>query len=229
MGQLSPGLVSIMAWLAAEGFQNSRCLTPSRLTSAAFFVHLTLTVRQPCSFTPSIHPMPKKSRYQMETRATTLSSWYILTDPRGTIGRTTGYLCSRSGRVDPDAEKAVPGTTSSSPLRDTSGPTTCQRLTAARLIKLERSTPDMKCNSDAEDKNQAMTLMIHVTVQDFRPLIVFYPTLVLSHNSHQVTGALPSRVSSSSPRNRRKKCGIEKPFERKITEAPADHSAYVEP
>ena len=93
-----------------------------------------------------------------------------------------------AGRVDRDAEKAVPGTTLSPP-RDTSGLTTCQRLTTTRLIRLERSTPDMKCNCDTEDKNQEMTLIIHITVQDFRPLnVLFYRTLVLSHSVHQVTG-----------------------------------------
>ena len=48
----------------------------------------------------------------------------------------------------------------------------------------------MKCNSsNAKDKYQAMTTIFHLTVQDFRPLtVVFYRTLVLSHNSHQVKG-----------------------------------------
>jgi len=85
-------------------------------------------------------------------------------------------------------KKAVPGTTSS-PLRDTSRPTTCQREATTRLNTLERSTPDLKYNSsNAEDKYQAMTMIIHLTVQDFRPITVFYRTLVLSHNSYQVTG-----------------------------------------
>ena len=177
-----------MAWLAAKGFQNSRCLTPNRLSLASIPRDLMLASRQPCSLTPPIHPRPKKNRFQLETRDTRIEYLLYPNRPhevRPDVRQAT-YAVEQAEWIATQ-KTAVLGTTSS-PLRDTSGPTTCQRETTKRLNRLERSTPDMKCNSDAEDKYQAMTLIIHITVQDFRPLNVFYRTLVLSHSVHQVTG-----------------------------------------
>ena len=160
-----------MAWLAAQGFQNLRCPTPIRLTLAASLVTMMRAPRQPCSFTPPIHPMPKKSRYQ-ETRATCIEYLLYPNRPYAVRPDVRQVTCAVEEQAEWIAtQKAVPGTTSS-PLRDTSGPTTCQRLTTTRLTRLERSTPDMKCNSDAEDKYQAIALIIHVTVQDFRPRVL---------------------------------------------------------
>ena len=247
-----------MAWLAAQGFQNLRCPTPIRLTLAASLVTMMRAPRQPCSFTPPIHPMPKKSRYQ-ETRATCIE--YLLYPNRphevrpdvrqvtcaveeqaewiatqkavpGTTlsplpcflspliypktstvpigdegiesllsqpyenGCTTGFLCSQAGSVDCDAAMPVLGTTSS-PLRDTSGPNTCQRLVMTRLVKSQLRTPDVKCNNATEDKYQAMTMIIHVTVQDFRPRVLSdsRPVPHLSPGDRRESGALLSQVN----------------------------------
>jgi len=222
-----------MAWLAAEGFQNLRCLTPIRLTLAASLVTLMRAPRQPCSFTPPIHPMPKKSRYQ-ETRATCIEYLLYPNRPHAVRPDVRQVTCAVEEQAEwiatqkaGDAAMAVLGTTSS-PLRDTvdpqhvrrsygssryyivsteghSGPTTCQRLVMIRLVKLELSTPDVKCNNATEDKYQAMTMIIHATVQDFRPRVLSdsRPVPHLSPGGRRESGALPSHVhvSSSSPRN----------------------------